>query len=66
MLKQNVIIEIVKGDATFRFEMPVGSTFGSCIDACFDVMQMLHKQQAEAIEAVKPKGTDNEPADKSE
>lgn len=54
-LKQKVSIEVLVHDMKYEFLAPVGVTYSNCIDACFEVMQELHKLQAEAIEAVKPK-----------
>lgn len=53
-LKQLAILEVVKDDQVFHLSMPVGSTYSMCIDACFKILEELHKMQGQAIEASRP------------
>ena len=51
--KQCIVLEIKKGDHTFSFSMPVGSTFGTAIDAAFDILNHVRDLSTQAIEQAK-------------
>jgi hypothetical protein len=51
--KQCIILEIKKGDHTFSFSMPVGATFGTAIDAAFDILSHVRDLSTQAIEQAK-------------
>ena len=53
--KQYLALEVQKGDFTFVFQIPNGSTWGSAIDASFDVLQKLNELSRQSVEAMKPK-----------
>jgi hypothetical protein len=62
-IKQCICLEITKGEHTFTFMMPAGSTWGSAMDASFEVIQQIGKFAAEAIEKAKPSVVDPAPAE---
>lgn len=53
-LKQNLILESVKGDFNFAFHMPTGATWGNAIDAAFEVLQKLNELSLQSIQAANP------------
>ncbi len=58
--KQYITLEVTKGDFTFAFQMPNGATWGSAIDASFDVLQKLNELSQQSIQSVKPAQADVE------
>ena len=52
--KQYITLEVAKGDFNFAFQMPNGATWGSAIDAAFDVLQKLNELSKKSIESLKP------------
>lgn len=52
--KQNVTLEVTKGDFTFVFHMPFGCTWGNAIDASFEILQHVNQLAQKSVEAVKP------------
>lgn len=63
MLKQMVNLEMMENDSLYVLSMPVASSYGAAINACFKILEELHKMQAQAIEAMRPKES---PSDSSE
>jgi hypothetical protein len=56
-VKQYVSIEIEKGGKVFTFNMPLGSTWGSAIDAAYEALDYVNKQAQEALLKAKPAST---------
>jgi hypothetical protein len=52
--KQYITLEVTKGDFAFAFQMPNGATWGSAIDAAFDVLQKLNELSQQSIKNLKP------------
>jgi len=52
--KQYITLEVKKCEFTFAFQMPQGATWGSAIDAAFDVLQKLNELSQQSIQAMKP------------
>jgi len=50
-LRSNVVIEVVKNNHAFRFEMPVGSSFIDCHEAALECAQTVQHLSAQAKEA---------------
>lgn len=53
--KQYIVLEIKKGESTFTFNMPLGATWGSAIDAAFEALNHITALSKEAVEKAKPK-----------
>ena len=53
-ITQKICLEVKKGDQTFCFYMPVGTTWGNCIDAAFELLQEVSKMANQAVDAAKP------------
>lgn len=53
-IKQYISLEVKKGDHTFSFTLPAGSTWGSALDASFEMLQQINKFITEAAEKAKP------------
>ncbi len=60
--KQYITLEITKNDSTFAFQMQHGATWGSAIDACFDILQKLNELSLQSIQALKPAVAEQEVA----
>jgi len=56
-------LEVKKGDFTFTFLMPGGSTYGQAFDAAFEVFAHVNRLKNEAVEKVK---ADKEAQDKKD
>jgi len=52
--KQHITLNVTKGDHTFTFTMPVGSTYGTALDASFDILDHLRELVHKAVENSKP------------
>lgn len=52
--KQCICIEVKKGDHTFSFYMPMGTTWGNSLDAAFEVLQQVHKLSEQSVSQAKP------------
>lgn len=61
-LKQNISIEVQKGDYTFVFHMPVGASWGNAIDASFDILQRLNELAKQSAQALNPNSSVQEGA----
>ncbi len=53
-IKQHVSLEVKKGDFNFVFHMPVGASWGSAIDASFEILQRLNELAAQSAQQLKP------------
>ena len=53
-VKQVICLEVKKGDFTFQFLIPGGSTWGSAIDAAYEVLQQVGKLSQENADKLKP------------
>ncbi len=53
-VKQQVCIEIQKGEHVFQFIMPNGATWGAALDASFDILESVQEFSKKAVDAVKP------------
>lgn len=53
-IKQNVTLEVEKGEYTFVFHLPMGASWGNGIDAAFDVLQKLNELAQNSAQALKP------------
>lgn len=52
--KQYIALEVTKNDFTFTFQMQTGATWGSAIDAAFDVLEKLNELSSQSVKALKP------------
>lgn len=52
--KQLIVLEVKKGDFTFTFNMPMGATWGSAIDAAFEVLNHISALSKQSVENAKP------------
>jgi hypothetical protein len=52
--KQIIVLEVKKEDSTFTFHMPAGATWGSAIDAAFEVLNHVSALQKNAVDNAKP------------
>jgi hypothetical protein len=59
--KQYITLEVAKGDFNFAFQMPNGATWGTAIDAAFEVLQKLNELSQQSVQNLKPAAAD-EPA----
>lgn len=59
--KQYVHLEVTKGDHTFTFKMPLGSTWGQAVDAAFEIATHVSRLATDVIERSIPvaKESDN-------
>ena len=53
-LKQNITLEVQKGDYNFVFHMPVGASWGNAIDASFEILQKLNELAKQSAQALNP------------
>jgi len=53
-VKQYITLEVKKNDFNFVFQMPTGATWGSAIDASFDILQKLNEMSQQSIQSLKP------------
>ncbi len=60
--KQYITLEVTKNDFTFAFQMQHGATWGSAIDAAFDVLQKLNELSQQSVQAMKPAVAEQEVA----
>jgi hypothetical protein len=60
--KQYIALEVQKGEFTFSFQMPTGSTWGNALDASFDILQKLNELSQQSIQALKPAVVESEEA----
>jgi hypothetical protein len=58
--KQYISLEVTKNDFTFSFQMPTGATWGSAIDASFEVLQKLNDLSQQSIQTLKPATDDQQ------
>lgn len=54
-----IALEVKKGDFTFSFNMPTGSTWGSALDASFEIQMYVAKMCLEAAEKNAPKSQED-------
>ena len=52
--KQVVTLTIQKGDHSFSFHMPMGSSWGMAIDAAFDILNEVNRLATKSVESAKP------------
>lgn len=52
-LKSQVAIEVVKGERTFTFTMPIGAPYGEAYDACFEALKTIAEMTATALDQSK-------------
>lgn len=52
--KQYITLEVAKNDFNFAFQMPNGATWGSAIDAAFDILQKLNELSQQSAQNLKP------------
>lgn len=52
--KQIICLETVKNDAKFVFMIPNGTTWGSALDAAFEILNQIAKMSQENIDSMKP------------
>ena len=53
-LKSVILLEVVKNERTYRFEMPIGAPYGECYDVAFQVLGKISELSKEAVEKVAP------------
>jgi hypothetical protein len=61
-VKQYITLEVTKNDFTFAFQMQQGATWGSAIDASFEILQKLNELAQQSIQAMKPAVAEQEVA----
>lgn len=61
-IKQIVSIEVTKNDQVFSFQMPVGTTWGSALDAAFEVLEKVKSMSDAAVDSLKPQEAPQEPS----
>lgn len=52
-LKQNLTLEVKKGDYTFVFHMPNGASWGNALDVSFDILQHINKLAQNSAQAMR-------------
>ena len=52
--KQYITLEVKKNDFAFAFQMPTGATWGSAIDAAYDVLQKLNELSQQSAQSLRP------------
>lgn len=57
--KQYIKMTVTKGDHTFTFNMPVGCTWGTALDAAFDVLQEINALAKKYVDDTRPAGQVN-------
>lgn len=62
--RQVIVLEVKKGDFTFTFNMPSGATWGSAIDAAYEVLNHISALSQQSVENAKP--TSSEPKSETE
>ena len=53
-IKQNISLSVVKGDHTFTFHMPVGTTWGNAVDAAHEILAHVGQMATQSIAQTKP------------
>ena len=53
-IKQAIVFVVKKGEYTFQFIVESGSTWGSAIDAAYEVLQQVGKMSQENADKMKP------------
>lgn len=53
-IKQALILETQKNDFTFTFILPQGATWGSAIDAAYEMLQKINQLAQENADKLKP------------
>ena len=53
-IKQVVSLEVTKGDFTFTFNMPTGSSWGNAIDAAYELLSEVNKLYQNAVSSLQP------------
>lgn len=56
--KNNITLEVEKNGFKFVFHMPVGASWGSAIDASFDILQYVTELARQSTEKAKPEITE--------
>ena len=59
--KQNISIEIKKGDITFVFLMPIAASWGQAWDASFELLQAIKQFSEQAEKQLTAPATSQEP-----
>jgi hypothetical protein len=54
MMKSVIVIEIVKNERTYGFNIPVGAPFGEAYDACHEALQEILQLAQQAVQQAKP------------
>lgn len=53
-IREHFTLEVTKGDNRFTLHIPKGASWGSCIDAAFDLMQKVGELHQQSIQNAKP------------
>ena len=53
-VKQAIILENKKGDFTFTYVVPVGSSWGQALDSAYEILQQVSKMSQENADRLKP------------
>jgi hypothetical protein len=57
-VKQHITLTTTKGDATFTFHIPVGTTWGNAVDAAYDILTEVGNMAKKSMEQMKPASND--------
>jgi hypothetical protein len=52
--KNNITLEVEKNGFNFVFHMPYGASWGSAIDASFEILQYITELSRQSVEKAKP------------
>jgi hypothetical protein len=53
-VKQHITLTTTKGDATFTFHIPVGTTWGNAVDAAYEILTEVGAMAKKSMEQMKP------------
>lgn len=54
-IREEIVIEINKDEKVFRFSLPVGATWGTTLDAAFEVLAQINSWAQAATKNAEPK-----------
>lgn len=57
-VKQHITLTTTKGDATFTFLIPVGTTWGNAVDAAYEILTEVGTMAKKSIDQSKPASND--------
>ena len=57
-VKQHITLTTTKGDATFTFLIPVGTTWGNAVDAAHEILSEVCNMAKKSMEQSQPASND--------